>query len=69
MENRTVLNLVFEIHQNSVLNELCLQETFLVNRAVEEALIAQVPEEVHRVVFSEEVFRERSRKVRDLVSK
>jgi len=69
MENRTVLHLVFKIHQNGVLNELCLQETFLVNRAVEEALIAQVPEEVHRVVFSEEILRERSREVGDLVSK
>lgn len=55
VENRTVLNLIFEVHQNGVLNELRLKETFLINWTVEEALVAQVPEEVHGVVLSEEI--------------
>ena len=55
VENRTVLNLIFEVHQNGVLNELRLQETFLIDWTVEESLVAQIPEEVHGVVLCEEI--------------
>lgn len=67
MEDGAVLDLVLEIHQNRILHELRLQKALLVNRTVEEALVTQVPEEVHGVVFGEEVFGEGPGEVSDLV--
>ena len=55
MENCTVLHLVLKIHQDSILDKLGLQEALLVNRAVEESLIAEIPEEIHCIIFREEV--------------
>ena len=51
-----MLHLIFIVHQDGVLNELGLKETLFVNRAVEKALVTQVPKEIHRVVLGEEVF-------------
>jgi len=68
VENRAVLHLVFEVHQDGILDELCLKETFLVDRAVEEALVAEVPEEIHCVILGEEVFGEVPCEVRHLVT-
>lgn len=55
MENCTVLDLVFEVHQDGILDKLGLQEALFVNWAVKETLVAEVPEKVHRIVFGEEV--------------
>ena len=46
MENGTVLDLVFEVHEDCVLDELSLEETLLIDWTVEESLVAQVPEEI-----------------------
>ena len=40
MENGGMLDLLVEIHQDSILYKLCLQETFLVDWTVEDALEA-----------------------------
>ena len=55
MENCTVLDLVFKIHQDGILDKLGLQEALLVNWTVKETLVAEIPEKVHRIVFSKEV--------------
>ena len=68
MKDGTVLHLVLEVHQNRILHELGLQETFLVDRAVKEALIAEIPEEICRIVLEEEVFGEVAREVCQLVT-
>jgi len=68
MKNGGMLDLVVEVHQNRVLHELCLQEALLVDRAVEDALEAQIPEEVVDVVFIEEVLAEVACEVGQLVS-
>ena len=62
-----MLNLIFKVHQDGVLDELSLQETFLVDWAVKEALVAEIPEKVHRVILREEILREVPGEVRDLV--
>ena len=67
VEDGAVLDLVLEVHEDRILHELRLQETLLVDRAVEEALVAQVPEEVGREVLHEEVLAEVAREVRQLV--
>ena len=67
MENCAVLHLILEVHQNGILDELSLEETFLVDGAVEKALITEVPEEICCVVFSEEILRKVARKIRHLV--
>ena len=67
MENCAMLDLILEIHQYRILHELCLQETLLVNGTVEEALIAEVPEEIHGVVFDEEVLGEGTGEISDLI--
>ena len=46
MENGTVFDLVFEVHEDCVLDKLGLEETLLVNWTIKESLIAQVPEEI-----------------------
>ena len=53
-----MLDLIIEIHEDSVLYELRLQEALLVNWTVEDALEAQIPEEVLNVVFGKEVLLE-----------
>lgn len=63
-----MLHLILVIHQYGVLNELGLKETFLIYRAIEEALIAKIPEEVHGIVLLEEELREGTRKVSDLIT-
>ena len=63
-----MLHLIFVVHQNCILDKLSLQEAFLVNWAVKKALVAQVPKEVHRVIFSEEVLGEGPSKVCYLVT-
>ena len=68
VENRTVLHLVFEVHQDGILDELGLEETFLVNGAVEEALVAEVPEEIHCVILGEEILGEVPCEVRHLIA-
>ena len=55
MENCTVLDLVFEVHQDGILDKLGLQKALFVNWTVEETLVAEIPEKVHRIVFGEEV--------------
>ena len=62
-----MLNLIFVVHQDGILHELSLQETFLVDWAVEKALVAEVPEKVHSVVLREEILAEVPREVRHLV--
>ena len=51
-----MLNLILKIHQDGVLDKLCLQEALLIDRAVKESLITEIPEEVHSIVLDEEVF-------------
>ena len=63
-----MLDLVVKIHQNSVLHELCLKEALLVDWTVKDALEAQIPEEVVDIVLVEEVLREVSCEVGQLVS-
>ena len=58
VENCAMLDLIIEIHEDSVLYELRLQEALLVNWTVEDALEAQIPEEVLNVVFGKEVLLE-----------
>lgn len=50
-----MLHLILEVHQDGILDKLSLEETFLVDGAVEKALITEVPEEICCVVFSEEI--------------
>ena len=59
-----MLDFLIEIHKNGILYELCLQETLLVNWAVEDALEGQIPEEVCDIVLCEEVLREITCEVR-----
>jgi hypothetical protein len=66
--DRAVLHLVFEVHQDGILDKLGLKETFLVDWAVEEALVAEVPEEIHCVILGEEVLGEVSCEVCHLVT-
>ena len=68
MEDGTMLNLIFKIHQNGVLDELSLEEAFLVDGAIEEPLVAQVPKEVHRVILREKVLGEISCEVSHLIT-
>ena len=63
-----MFHLIFEIHQDCILHKLRLKKAFLVNWTVKEALVAQIPKEVHRVVFSEEVFAKVSGEVSQLVA-
>jgi len=63
-----VLHLVLEVHQNRILHELRLQETLLVDRAVEKALIGEIPEEVRSEILDEEVLGEVPCEVSELVS-
>ena len=62
-----MLDLIIEIHENSILHELGLQKTLLVDWTVEDALEAQIPEEVLDVVLSEEVLLEIACEVCQLV--
>lgn len=55
VENSSVLNGVFKFKEESILHKLRLQERLLVNRAVEEALETNVPEEVGHILFAEEI--------------
>ena len=63
-----MLNLVLKVHQYRILNKLRLKKALLVNRAVEKALIAQIPKEVHCVIAHKKVLREGASEVSDLVS-
>ena len=63
-----MLYLVFEVHQDCILHKLCLQKALLVDWAVEEALVAEVPEEVGSEVLDEEVLAEVAGEVCQLVS-
>ena len=55
MKDSTVLNLILEIHQDGILDKLCLQEAFLVNRTIEESLVAEIPEKVRREILHKEM--------------
>ena len=55
MKNCAMLDLVFKIHQNGILDKLGLQEALFVNWTIEETLITEIPEKVHGIVFGEEV--------------
>ena len=68
VEDSTVLDLVFKVHQYRILDELGLKKTLFVDGTVEKALVAEIPEEVHGVVAHEKVFGERASEVSDLVS-
>ena len=68
MENGAMLNLIVKIHKDGILDKLSLKEAFLVNWAVEDALEAQIPEEVVGIVFREEVFLQVASEVSQLVS-
>ena len=63
-----MLDLVLEIHQYRILDKLRLQETLLVDGTIEEALIAEVPEEIHGVVLDEKVLGEGASEISDLIS-
>ena len=63
-----MLDLILEIHQYRILDKLRLQETLLVDGTVEEALIAEVPEEIHGVVLDEKVLGEGASEISDLIS-
>ena len=63
-----MLYLVFEVHQDCILYELRLQKALFVDWAVEEALVAEVPEEVGGEVLDEEVLAEVAGEVCQLVS-
>jgi hypothetical protein len=56
MEKRQMLNLIFKLHENTILQILCLQEGLSVNWAIEKALETQVPHQVLNVFFAEEIF-------------
>ena len=56
VEYCAMLNLILKIHQDGVLDKLSLQEALLIDRAVKESLITEIPEEVHGIVLDEEVF-------------
>ena len=49
------LSRLIKLHENAVLQVLRLQEGLTVNRTVEEAFEAQIPEEVLRILPLEEV--------------
>ena len=63
-----MLDLILEIHQYRILDKLRLQETLLVDGTIEEALIAEVPEEIHGVVLDEKVLGEGASEISDLIS-
>ena len=67
VENCGMLDLIFEIHQDCILDELRLQETLLIDWTVKDALKAQIPKEVVDVVFREEVLLEIASEVGQLV--
>ena len=67
MENCTVLDLVFKVHQDGILDKLGLQEALFINWTVKEALVAEIPEKVHGIVFGEEVLRKVSSEISNLV--
>ena len=68
VEDGNVFNLVFEVQQDGILDKLSLQERLLVNWTVKEALVAQIPKEIGRVVLQEEVLLEIASKVCHLIS-
>ena len=45
-----------------------MKEAFLVDRAVKEPLIAEIPKEIHRVVLHEKVLGKGSGEISDLIS-
>ena len=55
MKDSTVFNLILEIHQDGILDKLCLQEALLVNRTVKESLVTKIPEKVRCEIFHKEV--------------
>lgn len=55
MEHHYFLNLLLVLHHETVHQELSLQKLLLLNRAVEESLELQVPEEVALILFLEKV--------------
>ena len=67
VEDSCVLNGVFKFEHKAVLDELCLQERFLVDGAVEEALEANIPKEVCHILFAEEVLLEGAREIAKLL--
>ena len=69
MEDSDVFDLIFKVKEDGILDELGLQEGLFVDWTVEKALIAQIPEEVGRVVLQEEVLLEIASEVCHLISK
>jgi hypothetical protein len=55
MEDSYVLNEIFEVGEQSILDKLSLQKAPFVNWAVKEALETHVPEKVGAIFFCEEV--------------
>jgi len=68
VKNCTVLNRIFEIHQKSILDKLCLQKGLLVKRTVVKPLEANVPEVVLRHLSAEVILLEVDRKICHLVT-
>lgn len=55
MEERHVFDLILKFHEDTILKVLGLQESFPVNRTIEESLKTEIPHEVFDVVLAEEI--------------
>lgn len=50
-----MLNLIFKFHENAILEVLCLEVSFPIDRAIEKSLETQIPHQIFHVFSREEI--------------